>query len=81
MKTRKATAFWTTLLTLIILFVVSALKEQLASVGQIIVIMVVGNAATYIGGQVADSWQKSKYYRAELDTNAGGANPTQGQVG
>lgn len=80
MKTRKAMAFWTTLFTLIVLFVVSALKEQLSSVGEIIVIMIVGNSATYIGGQVADSWQKSKYYRSELDPNVP-ANLNQDKVG
>jgi len=69
MKTKKATAFWTTEIALIMLYVLTLIfgRELLASVGVTIVIMLVGNAATYVGGAVADAWQKSKYFRAELD--------------
>lgn len=69
MKTKKATAFWTTQVTLVLLYVLTLIlgRELLASVGVTIVIMLVGNAATYVGGAVADAWQKSKYFRAELD--------------
>lgn len=69
MKSRKATAFWTTLAILVTFYVLTLIlaPDMLASVGVTIVIMVVGNAATYVGGVVADAWQKSKYYRSELD--------------
>lgn len=69
MKGRKATAFWTTLFVLISLYVLTLLvaSEQIASVGVTIVIMIVGNAATYVGGVVADAWQKSKYFKSQLD--------------
>lgn len=69
MKTKKATAFWTTEIALIMLYVLTLIlgRELLASVGVTIVLMLVGNAATYVGGAVADAWQKSKYFRSELD--------------
>ena len=69
MRTKKATAFWTTETVLVALYVLTLLvaREQIASVGVTIIIMLVGNAATYIGGNVADAWQRSKYFRTELD--------------
>jgi len=69
MKSRKATAFWTTFLALMALYVLTLIvaSELLASVGVTIIIMIVGNAATYVGGVVADAWQRSKYFRSELD--------------
>ena len=69
MKTKKATVFWTTLIVLVVLYIVTALvaEGQLSAVGVTIIIMLVGNGATYIGGNVADAWQRSKYFRSELD--------------
>ena len=69
MKTRKATVFWVTLIVLFVLYALTAFvaKEQLASVGVTIIIMIVGNGATFVGGNVAQAWQKSKYYKSELD--------------
>uniref|UniRef100_A0A6M3LQF1 Holin n=1 Tax=viral metagenome TaxID=1070528 RepID=A0A6M3LQF1_9ZZZZ len=69
MKTKKATVFWTTLVVLVVLYIVTALvaEGQLSAVGVTIIIMLVGNGATYIGGNVADAWQRSKYFRSELD--------------
>jgi len=69
MKSKKAIAFWTTETVLVALYVLTLFVApvQLASIGTTVVIMLVGNAATYIGGHVADAWQKSKYFRAELD--------------
>jgi len=66
---KKRTAFWVTEIALVGIYVLTALvaPEQLAAVGVTIIIMLVGNAATYIGGSVADSWQRSKYFRSELD--------------
>jgi 4-alpha-glucanotransferase len=63
------TAFWTTEIVLVALYVLTLLVSaaQIASVGVTIIIMLVGNAATYIGGNVADAWQRSKYFRSELD--------------
>jgi len=69
MKGRKATVFWTTLAVLVALYIGTMIvaPDQISSVGVTIIIMIVGNGATYVGGQVADAWQKSKYYRGELD--------------
>jgi len=69
MKSRKLTAFLVTEIVLVALYVLTLIvaSSQIASVGVTIVIMLVGNAATFTGGQVADAWQKSKYFRAELD--------------
>jgi 5-bromo-4-chloroindolyl phosphate hydrolysis protein len=69
MKGRKAIVFWTTLGVLVALYVGTMIFAQamLASVGVTIILALVGNGATYVGGQVADAWQKSKYYKPELD--------------
>ena len=66
---KKRTAFWVTEVVLVSLYTLTLIlaPEQIASVGVTIVLMVVGNGATYIGGSVADSWQRSKYFRSELD--------------
>lgn len=64
---RKRTAFWSTLTVLVGLFALAAIRDQLAAVGPVIVTMIAGNAAAYIGGSVAHAWQRSKYYRSELD--------------
>jgi hypothetical protein len=68
MKTKKATVFWTTLVVLLTMYTLTAIvaAEQLNAVGVTIILMIVGNGATYIGGSVADAWQKSKYFRSEL---------------
>lgn len=69
MKGRKATVFIVNLLVLVGLYWLTLVTDStlINSVGPLIIIMIVGNGATYIGGQVADEWQKSKYYRSELD--------------
>ena len=68
MKTRKATVFWVTLIVLVALYALTAIfaAEQLSAVGVTLILMIVGNGATFIGGNVAQAWQKSKYYREEL---------------
>ena len=65
---KKKTVFWITEVVLFIFYALTAIiaKEQLSAVGVTIVIMVVGNGATYIGGSVAHAWQKSKYFKSEL---------------
>ena len=69
MKTRKATVFWVTMVVLVALYALTALvaAEQLSAVGVTIIIMIVGNGVTFVGGNVAAAWQKSKYYRPELE--------------
>jgi len=69
MKGRKALAFWVINieLLLIILLVAVLAKDMLSSIGVTCVIMLVGNGLTFVGGTVADAWQKSKYYNKALD--------------
>ena len=56
-------------MVLVLLYVLTALvaRDQLSAVGVTIIIMIVGNGATFVGGNVAAAWQRSKYYRSELD--------------
>jgi len=69
MKGRKATVFFINLFVLIGLWVSGLIfsPDVLKSTGSLIIIMIVGNGATYVGGQVADAWQKSKYFCPELE--------------
>jgi len=68
MKGRKATVFFINLFVLIGLWVSGLIfsPDILQANGSLIIIMIVGNGATYIGGNVAAQWQKSKYFRPEL---------------
>jgi len=69
MQGRKAAVFWVTLVVLVALFLFTAgfAGAALPQIGPVIVIMIVGNGASYIGGAVWDAWQRSKYYRSELE--------------
>lgn len=69
MKSRKLLVFWVNLFVLVGLYVITVFYggESIGQVGQIIIIMLVGNGAVYTGGQVADAWQRSKYFKRELD--------------
>lgn len=66
MKGRKTIVFFINLAVLVTFYYTTP-PEILSNLGQLIIIMIVGNGATYIGGQVADEWQRSKYWRNELD--------------
>lgn len=66
MKGRKTIVFFINLAVLVTFYYTTP-TEVLSNLGQLIIIMIVGNGATYIGGQVADEWQRSKYWRNELD--------------
>lgn len=69
MKTRKRTAFWTTEMVLVGLYLVTLFvgKDVLAGgLGVAFVSALVGNAFVYIGGQVAQAWQRSAHFRPEL---------------
>lgn len=70
---RKAIVFWVINCELVALFFATLFvaSDMIASVGVTIIIMIVGNGATYIGGNVATKWTHSKHYRPELDKPAG----------
>lgn len=65
MKNRKLLVFWVIHITLTIIFILIIIfaKELLASVGISILMAILGNGFIYVGGNVADAWQKSKYYK------------------
>ena len=69
MKSRKLTVFVVNTVVLTALYVVTALcaREALATVGVTIVVSLVGNGAAYIGGNVFYAYQRSKYFRGELN--------------
>jgi hypothetical protein len=69
MKGRKALVFWVIHITLMLAFgcIIIFAGTQLPAIGPTIIIALVGNGATYIGGNVFAAWQKSKYYRVQLD--------------
>lgn len=46
--------------------------EQLAAVGPTIVLAIAFGTIGYQGAQVADNWQRSANYRAELDRRSDG---------
>jgi lipopolysaccharide export LptBFGC system permease protein LptF len=58
-----------TLLVIYILHIFFA-KDQLSTIAPTIIVMFVTNGVTFIGGNSFEAWQRSKYYRIELDDNA-----------
>lgn len=68
MRTKKATAFWATFLGLMLMFlgVLAFAPEVLGVVAPGIVAGLVGASASYQGSNVADNFQRAKYYREEL---------------
>lgn len=68
MKNRKLTVFWTINVQLLIILVLLVFfaPTMLGTFGVSALIMMVGNGACYIGGNVWHSWQKSKYYNPGL---------------
>lgn len=54
---------------LLVIYALTAIfaREAVATVGPGVVIALVGNGATYIGGNVVYAWQRSRWYREELN--------------
>jgi hypothetical protein len=69
MKLKKATVFWTTFITLIILYVFTLLISETSfiTIGPIIIGGLVFAGFGYQGTNVADNALKGKFYREELD--------------
>ena len=69
MTNRKIAVFIVNTVVLVVVYVLTLLfaKEVLTSLGVTIIMALVGNGATYIGGNVFAAWQKSRYYVPELD--------------
>lgn len=72
MKTKKSTAFWVSLISLIGLYVLTLFVHPatLDSVGGAMVVSIAAAAGLYQSANVADNWQRSKNYRPELDRGA-----------
>lgn len=72
MKTKKSTAFWVSLLSLIGLYMLTLFihPDTLMHVGGAMVLSIAAAAGLYQGTNVADNWQRSKNYRPELDTRS-----------
>ena len=69
MKTKKSTAFWASFVALIVLYAFTAFKapDSLNGVGSTIVLAIAAAGGLYQAANVADNWQRSKFYRPELD--------------
>jgi hypothetical protein len=45
----------------------AAATESIAAIGPAVIAGIVGACGFFQGSNVADNWQRSKYYRSELD--------------
>jgi hypothetical protein len=70
---KKKHAFWTGIVSLLGIFFATLLMapDALPSVGPAVVAGVVGACGFYKAANVADNWQRSRYYRPELDERIG----------
>lgn len=68
-KNRKLIVFWVINIQFVILFVLLIFfaPNILSVLGGHLLWGLIGNGATYIGGNVFSAWQRSKYYQPELD--------------
>lgn len=82
MKTKKSTAFWASFIALIVLYAFTAFKapDSLNGVGSTIVLAIAAAGGLYQAANVADNWQRSKFYRPELDDEHS-QQPTAGDDG
>jgi hypothetical protein len=66
---KKATSFKVGIITLIGIFVSTLLMapEALTVIGPAVVAGILGACGVQQGSAVAENWQRSKYYRSELD--------------
>jgi hypothetical protein len=66
---KKKHAFWAGLISLMGIFLLTLFvnPDSLAAIGPAVVAGIVGACGFYQGTNVADNWQRSKYYRPELD--------------
>jgi hypothetical protein len=83
MSTKKASSFWVAFFALLLLYIMTMIMApaSLPAVGPTIVMAIAVAGGMYQGSQVADGWQKSKYYRSELDEKTSAASPPDGYKG
>jgi hypothetical protein len=66
---KKATSFKVGIITLIGIFVLTLflVPEALPAIGPAVIAGIVGACGFYQGTNVADNWQRAKYYQPVLD--------------
>jgi uncharacterized membrane protein YraQ (UPF0718 family) len=63
---KKRTAFWVALVNVNIIFIIAAVFHVDAAVLLPVITGVLGLTGIYTGFNVADNWQRSKYFREDL---------------
>ncbi|MDR3341803.1 MAG: hypothetical protein LBT14_03265 [Treponema sp.] len=69
MKTKKATAFWVGIVSLLSVYfaTLAMAPDALTAIGPAVIMGIVGACGFFQGANVADNWQRGKHYRQELD--------------
>jgi hypothetical protein len=72
MKTKKGTSFWATYITLFVLYIFTLLINETVAITvcPIIICAFAFSGLGYQGVSVMDNFQRSKYYRPELDNQS-----------
>jgi hypothetical protein len=63
---KKRTAFWVALVNVNIVFIIAAIFHVDAGILLPVITGVLGLTGIYTGFNVADNWQRSKYFREDL---------------
>jgi uncharacterized membrane protein YraQ (UPF0718 family) len=63
---KKQTAFWVALINVNIVFIIAAIFHVDAAILLPVITGVLGLTGIYTGFNVADNWQRSKYFREDL---------------
>jgi hypothetical protein len=66
---KKKHAFWACLISLLGIYgsTLALAPDSITTIGPSVVMGIVGAGGFFLGTNVADNWQRSKYYQPELD--------------
>jgi hypothetical protein len=66
---KKSHSFWVGIVSLLGIygFTLALAPETITAVGPAVILGIVGACGFYQGANVADNWQRSKYYQSALD--------------
>jgi hypothetical protein len=66
---KKKHSFWVGIVSLlgIYAFTLALAPEAITTIGPAVILGILGACGFSLGANVADNWQRSKYYRSELD--------------
>jgi hypothetical protein len=69
MKMKKASAFRAGIVSFLLIYfaTLAVAPEAIAAIGPAVIMGIVGACGFYQGTNVADNWQRAKYYQRELD--------------